>query len=145
MLRAAFWKHYNYNQHRAAQSNRGSNSFHTESATQHLQLHHASHKCHREIKELPYFPSRITGKSLQISKCQLCINTFQLCFICKQQLWGSRSHMLCEAFHTHWVLITPHTSDLHTYDTMEKSHHTLVSDRKQQNLRKQVLFLFFFI
>lgn len=48
------------------------------------------HKCHKPIKELHHFPSRIIGKPLQISKCQLRINTFQLRSM--QATAGSRGH-----------------------------------------------------
>lgn len=64
------------------------------------------------------------GKPVQISKCQLRINTFQFCSM-QAAARGWRSHMLCQAFHPHWG----HAQNL-THHRREPSHHATISDWK---------------
>lgn len=75
----------------------------THLTTWHLAELHTVHKCHKPIKELHHFPSRIMGKPLQISKCQLHTNTFQLSPM--QAAAGIRGEdLLCQVDHHHWGL-----------------------------------------
>ena len=100
-----------------------------------LLLCHTVHKCHTPIKDLHHFPSRIMGKPVQISKCQLRINTFQL-RSARAAAGGRGSLELCQAFSPHWGLITPHrhthTLNSQTHNTMETSHHATISDWERE-------------
>lgn len=82
-------------------------------------LCHTVHKCHTPVKDLHHFPSRIMGKPVQISKCQLRINTFQLCSA-RAAAGGRGSLELCQAFSPHWGLIMPHTHWIHKHTTQWK-------------------------